>query len=417
MKAIIESVYARRILDSRGEPTVEAQVTLVSGESGIGQAPSGASTGKNEAVQLRDKTEAYNGKDVLSAVKNINEKIAPILKGKNADDIGLIDSLMTALDGTEELSVLGANAVLAVSIACAEASARAAKMPLYRYLGGISARRLPTPMMNIINGGAHSSAPLDVQEFMIVPSEEISFSAKLKECSEIYQTLKSILKKRGLSTAVGDEGGFSPDISTDTEAIELILEAAETAGYKPGKDVFLALDAAAGEWAGENSDEYYLKKSGRSFTAQTLADHWKMLVSAYPIISVEDPFSEDDIKGWQGITRELGEKIRIVGDDLFVTNSQRVKNGAELKIANAVLIKPNQTGTLSRAIECVRTAKAYGLTPIVSHRSGETESSFIADLAAALNVRYIKTGAPCRGERISKYNRLLRIEDELFKHC
>lgn len=417
MKKCIEKITARQIVDSRGNPTVEAQVTLCDGTAGLGQSPSGASTGIYEACELRDGGSAYCGKGVMTAVNNVKEKIAPILKGMDPSDIYEIDKLMTSLDGTNDKSSLGANAILAVSIACADAAAKAHNIPLYRFLGGVSGSRVPVPMMNILNGGAHSDNGLDVQEFMIMPVGARCFAEGLRQCCEVYHTLGRILKSRRLTTAVGDEGGFAPQISTDSEAIELILEAVDGAGYVSGKDFVIALDAAASEWKTDDNDKYFLPKSGRTMTADTLIDHWRMLAATYPIKSIEDPLSDDDWSGWTRLTRELGSKIQLVGDDLFVTNVSRLMTGVEQKAGNAVLVKLNQIGTVSETIECVKTAKNHGYRSVISHRSGETESAFIADLAVALNAGQIKTGAPCRGERTAKYNRLIRIEEELSHIC
>ncbi len=413
MKRCIENIHARQIIDSRANPTVEVEVTLCDGTQGLGQAPSGASTGIYEAHELRDGGKPYGGKGVMQAVRNVNEKIAPILKGKNAEDIYKIDSLMTSLDGTQDKSKLGANAMLAVSIAVCDAAARSCKMPLYRFLGGVSGKALPRPMMNILNGGAHSDNELDVQEFMIMPTGLGSFVDGLRSCCEVYHALGGILRERSLIASVGDEGGYAPKISSDSEAIELIIEAIERAGYESGRDFLIALDAAASEWKTDKAGKYQLPKSGRSFSNDALIDYWRMLAASYPICSIEDPLSDDDWDGWVRITSELGSKLQLVGDDLFVTNTSRVQKGAQLKAANAVLIKPNQIGTVSQTIDCVRLAKNRGYRPIISHRSGETEGTFIADLAVALNAGQIKTGAPCRGERTAKYNRLLRIEEEL----
>lgn len=413
MKKCIEKIHARQIIDSRGNPTVEADVVLCDGTVGTGQAPSGASTGVYEACELRDGESAYGGKGVTKAVSNVNEKIAPILKGMNPADIYKIDSLMRSLDGTSDKSSLGANAILAVSIACADAAAKGYEMPLYRFLGGVAGSKLPVPMMNILNGGAHSDNALDVQEFMIMPVGAESFSEGLRQCCEVYHTLGRILKSRGLTAAVGDEGGFAPQISSDSEAIELILEAVDGAGYAGGKDFMIALDAAAGEWRTDENGKYFLPKSGRTMTSDALIDHWRMLAATYPIKSIEDPLSDDDWEGWTRMTLELGSRLQLVGDDLFVTNVSRLKTGIKNNAANAVLIKLNQIGTVSETIECVKLAREKGYKAVISHRSGETESTFIADLAVALNAGQIKTGAPCRSERTAKYNRLLKIEEEL----
>jgi enolase len=415
MKRNIEKIHAIQIIDSRGNPTVETVVTLSDGTVGIGQVPSGASTGVYEACELRDGGERFCGKGVLSAVESVNGKIAPILKGKNAEDIYETDRLMNALDGTADKSKLGANAILSVSIACADAAAKSYNMPLYRFIGGIAGTRMPLPMMNILNGGVHSDNGLDVQEFMIMPVGAENFGEGLRQCCEVYHTLGQILKSRKLTAAVGDEGGFAPQISSDTEAIELILEAIERAGYSGGSDFMIALDAAASEWKTNENGSYILPKSGRSLTSEMLIDHWRMLAATYPIKSIEDPLSDDDWEGWTKITCELGKKIQLVGDDLFVTNTERLKEGILRKAANAVLIKPNQIGSVSETIDCVKMAQEHGYATVISHRSGETESTFIADLAVGLNSGQIKTGAPCRSERTAKYNRLLRIESN-FRH-
>jgi enolase len=415
MKRNIEKIHAIQIIDSRGNPTVETVVTLSDGTVGIGQVPSGASTGVYEACELRDGGERFCGKGVLSAVESVNGKIAPILKGKNAEDIYETDRLMNALDGTADKSKLGANAILSVSIACADAAAKSYNMPLYRFIGGIAGTRMPLPMMNILNGGVHSDNGLDVQEFMIMPVGAENFGEGLRQCCEVYHTLGQILKSRKLTAAVGDEGGFAPQISSDTEAIELILEAIERAGYSGGSDFMIALDAAASEWKTNENGSYILPKSGRSLTSEMLIDHWRMLAATYPIKSIEDPLSDDDWEGWTKITCELGKKIQLVGDDLFVTNTERLKEGILRKAANAVLIKPNQIGSVSETIDCVKMAQEHGYATVISHRPGETESTFIADLAVGLNSGQIKTGAPCRSERTAKYNRLLRIESN-FRH-
>lgn len=417
MKKCIEKITARQIIDSRGNPTVEAEVTLCDGTAGVGQAPSGASTGVYEACELRDGGAAYGGKGVTAAVDNVKTKIAPLLKGRDPADIYEIDKLMISLDGTQDKSSLGANAILAVSIACADAAARSLSMPLYRFIGGISGSRIPVPMMNILNGGAHSDNELDVQEFMIMPVGADCFSEGLRQCCEVYHKLGGILKSRGLTAAVGDEGGFAPQISADSEAIELILEAVEAAGYSGGKDFVIALDAASSEWKTDEIDKYFLPKSCRTLTSDALIDHWRMLAATYPIKSIEDPLSDDDWDGWTRLTRELGQKVQLVGDDLFVTNVSRLMTGVEKNAGNAVLIKLNQIGTVSETIECVKTAKNHGYRSVISHRSGETESTFISDLAVALNAGQIKTGAPCRGERTAKYNRLLRIEEDIRCGC
>lgn len=410
----ISEVKAREIIDSRGNPTVEAEVILGCGATGRAAAPSGASTGIYEAHELRDKdTSRYGGNGVKNAVDNVNKLLAFRLKGLDASDIYGIDKKMIEEDGTKNKSKIGANAMLAVSIASAKAAAKAYKMPLYRFLGGISGNTLPVPMMNILNGGAHATNTVDTQEFMIMPVGACCFQEGLRYCCEVYHELKSILKSRKLTTSVGDEGGFAPDLASDEETIELILEAISKAGYKPGDDFVLALDAAASEWKGSKIGEYHLPKSDRVLTTNELIDHWKKLCDQYPIKSIEDPLDEEDWEGWKQITRELGQSVQLVGDDLFVTNTERLKKGIDSGCANSILIKLNQIGTLSETIEAIKLAKKYGYTSIVSHRSGETEDTTIADLAVALNSGQIKTGAPSRSERVAKYNRLLKIQEEL----
>ena len=407
----IEKVIGREILDSRGNPTVEAEVILKDGTIGRGMAPSGASTGEFEALELRDNVkERYLGKGVEKAVENINTTINETLHGLDASDIYAVDGAMIAADGTKDKSKLGANAILAVSIASARAAANALDIPLYRFLGGISGNRLPVPMMNIINGGCHAlSSGLDVQEFMIMPVGAPSFKECLRWCAEVFHALASILKERGLATSVGDEGGFAPALKSDEEAIETILEAVKKAGYEPGKDFKIAMDAASSEWKGE----YKLPKAGTVFTSEELIAHWKNLVEKYPIISIEDALDEEDWEGWKKLTAELGDKVQLVGDDLFVTNTERLSKGIELGCGNSILIKLNQIGSVSETLEAIKMAHKAGYTAISSHRSGETEDTTIADLAVALNTCQIKTGAPSRTERVAKYNQLLRIEEEL----
>ncbi|MBR1685904.1 MAG: phosphopyruvate hydratase [Clostridia bacterium] len=410
----IISVIGREILDSRGNPTVEAEVMLDDGTIGRGMAPSGASTGAFEALELRDNDKArYGGKGVLTAVENINTVIADTLTGMDASDIYAIDQAMIRADGTADKSKLGANAILAVSIACARAAAASLDIPLYRFLGGVNGNRLPVPMMNILNGGAHAANTVDVQEFMIMPVGAKTFNQALRMCAEVFHALAALLKSRGLATSVGDEGGFAPDLVSDEDAIKVILEAVEKAGYKPYEDFMLAMDAASSEWKGEKKGEYVLPKAGTKFTSSELIAHWKNLVEKYPIISIEDGLDEEDWEGWQEMTKELGDKVQLVGDDLFVTNVQRLSKGIELGAGNAILIKLNQIGSVSETIDAVRLAHKNGYTAITSHRSGETEDTTIADLAVALNTCQIKTGAPSRSERVAKYNQLLRIEDEL----
>ena len=411
---IITSVHAREILDSRGNPTVEAEVILSDGSIGRGAVPSGASTGVFEALELRDSdSQRYMGKGVSHAVKNVNSIIAKVITGMNAMDIYAVDEAMIKEDGTKDKSRLGANAMLAVSIATARAAANALDIPLYRFLGGISANRLPIPMMNILNGGAHAANNIDVQEFMIMPVGASSFKEGLQWCTEVFHTLAAILKENGLSTAVGDEGGFAPNLASEEEAIKYILNAIKRAGYKPETDFKIAIDAAASEWKTNEKGKYRLPKSGIEYTSDTLIEHWKCLVSQYPIASIEDGLDEEDWGGWKKLTRELGEKIQLVGDDLFVTNTERLENGIKADCANSILIKLNQIGTLSQTIEAIKMAHRAGYTAVVSHRSGETEDTTIADLAVALNTGQIKTGAPSRSERVAKYNQLLRIEEEL----
>ena len=410
----IEKVVGREIMDSRGNPTVEAEVTLADGTVGRGAAPSGASTGEFEALELRDGDKGrYLGKGVTKAVENINTAISQAIVGLDASDIYAVDKAMIEADGTKDKSNLGANAILAVSIATARAASIALEMPLYRFLGGISGNRLPVPMMNILNGGAHAANTVDVQEFMIMPVGAPSFKEALRWCAEVFHALAALLKAEGLATSMGDEGGFAPNLASDEEAIEYILKAIEKAGYVPGKDFMLAMDAASSEWKGEKKGEYILPKAGTKFTSETLIEHWKKLVDKYPIISIEDALDEEDWEGWQLLTKELGGKVQLVGDDLFVTNTERLKKGIELGCGNSILIKLNQIGSVSETLEAIKMAHKAGYTAISSHRSGETEDTTIADLAVALNTCQIKTGAPSRTERVAKYNQLLRIEEEL----
>lgn len=410
----IKSIIGREILDSRGNPTVEAEVTLMEGTTARGAAPSGASTGEFEALELRDgDMNRYFGKGVTKAVNNINTVIADKIKGMDASDIYAIDRAMIEADGTKDKSNLGANAILAVSIACSCAAAKALKLPLYQFLGGKSGNRLPVPMMNILNGGAHAANNIDVQEFMIMPVSVESFKEGLRQCSEVFHTLKALLKSKGLATSVGDEGGFAPDLSGEEEAIKLILEAINKAGYTPGKDFMIALDAAASEWKGGKRGEYILPKQGIKYSTEELVEHWKKLAEQYPIASIEDALDEEDWEGWKSLTKKLGDKIQLVGDDLFVTNSERLKRGIRENCGNSILIKLNQIGSVSETLETIKMAHRAGYTAISSHRSGETENTFIADLAVALNMGQIKTGAPSRSERVAKYNRLLRIEENL----
>ena len=411
----IEKVVGREILDSRGNPTVEAEVTLVDGTVARGTAPSGASTGEFEALELRDGDKArYLGKGVTKAVENINTVINETITGMDASDLYAVDKAMIAADGTKDKSNLGANAILAVSIATARAAATALDIPLYRFLGGVSGTRLPVPMMNILNGGAHATNTVDTQEFMIMPVGAPSFKEALRWCAEVFHNLAKILKSKGLATSVGDEGGFAPNLSSDDETIETILEAVKAAGYEPGRDFMIAMDAASSEWKSEKGKGFYHQpKSGRDFTSDELIQHWADLVEKYPIISIEDALDEEDWEGWQKLTAKLGGKVQLVGDDLFVTNTERLKKGIELGCGNSILIKLNQIGSVSETLEAIQMAHNAGYTAISSHRSGETADTTIADLAVALNTCQIKTGAPSRSERVAKYNQLLRIEEEL----
>ena len=410
----IESVIGREILDSRGNPTVEAEITLADGTVARGCAPSGASTGEFEALELRDGDKGrYLGKGVTKAVENINTVIADTVVGMDASDIYAIDAAMLRADGTKDKSNLGANAILAVSIAACRAAAASLDMPLYRFLGGVNGNRLPVPMMNILNGGAHATNTVDVQEFMIMPAGAPSFREGLRWCTEVFHALQALLKDKGLATSVGDEGGFAPDLASDEEAIQYILAAIEKAGYQPGRDFVLAMDAASSEWKGSKKGEYRLPKCGKVFTSEELVAHWKQLVEKYPIYSIEDGLDEEDWEGWQQMTKELGGKVQLVGDDLFVTNTERLAKGISLGCGNSILIKLNQIGSVSETLEAIKMAHKAGYTAIASHRSGETEDTTIADLAVALNTCQIKTGAPSRTERVAKYNQLLRIEEQL----
>ena len=412
----IEKVIGREILDSRGNPTVEAEVTLVDGTVGRGTAPSGASTGEFEALELRDGDKGrYLGKGVEKAVSNINTVINNVLTGMDASDIYAIDKAMIDADGTKDKSKLGANAILAVSIATARAAATALDIPLYRFLGGISGNRLPVPMMNILNGGAHADSAVDTQEFMIMPVGAPSFKEALRWCAEVFHKLKSLIKDMGDVTAVGDEGGFAPNkLTSDEEAIEKILEAVKAAGFEPGKDFMIAMDAASSEWKSEKGVGYYKQpKSGKEFTSDELIAHWESLIDKYPIISIEDGLDEEDWEGWKKMTEKIGHKVQLVGDDLFVTNTERLSKGIKMGAGNSILIKLNQIGSVSETLEAIKMAHNAGYTAISSHRSGETADTTIADLAVALNTCQIKTGAPSRSERVAKYNQLLRIEEEL----
>jgi enolase len=411
----IVAIHAREILDSRGNPTVEADVLLAGGSMGRAAVPSGASTGEHEAVELRDGDKAhYLGKGVLQAVENVESVIAPELAGMDAANQRLIDATMIALDGTENKAKLGANAILAVSMACSRAAANALQIPLYRYLGGVNASVLPVPMMNIINGGAHADNNVDFQEFMVMPVGAERFGDALRWGVEVFHHLKSVLKKKGYSTAVGDEGGFAPSLKSNVEAIEVILEAIQLAGYKAGEEIAIALDPAASEFFDKEKGTYVFKKSDKSEkTSEEMTRFWESWVRQYPIISLEDGLAEDDWAGWQFLTKELGEKIQLVGDDLFVTNTERLQKGIELGVGNSILIKVNQIGTISETFEAIALGRRYGYTSVISHRSGETEDSFIADLAVATGAGQIKTGSASRTDRIAKYNQLLRIEEEL----
>ena len=411
----IEKVIGREIVDSRGNPTVEAEVTLSDGTVGRGAAPSGASTGEFEAIELRDgDKERFGGKGVQTAVHNINTTIQDAVKGLDPQNVYAVDAAMLKADGTENKSKLGANAILAVSIASARAAAESLGIPLYRFLGGTNANVLPVPMMNILNGGAHATNSVDTQEFMIMPVGASSFHEALRWCTEVFHALQKNLKREGNTTAVGDEGGFAPNLKDDEDTIEHILQAIRDAGYEPGKDFVLAMDAASSEWKSDKGIGYYHQpKSGRDFTSDELIQHWASLIEKYPIWSIEDGLDEEDWEGWKKMTAALGGKVQLVGDDLFVTNTKRLQKGIENHCANSILIKLNQIGSVSETLEAIKMAHKAGYTAITSHRSGETEDTTIADLAVALNTRQIKTGAPSRSERVAKYNQLLRIEEEL----
>jgi len=418
VKITITRIHAREILDSRGNPTIETEVTVETETTGKkstarAAAPSGASTGEFEAIELRDGGERYGGNGVQQAVENVNTRIAKALIGRNVLRQENLDALMLELDGTENKGKLGANAILSVSLACAKAAAKALQMPLYRYVGGVNAVTIPVPMMNILNGGAHSDNNLDVQEFMILPIGADSITEGIRWCAEVYHHLKKLLKNRGLSVAVGDEGGFAPNIANEEEAIQLIMEAITKAGYScgRGKQFMISLDAAASEWKGNAPGEYYLPKSGKRYTTDELIVHWEKMIRRFPIYSIEDPLDEEDWDGWKRLTEKVGDKVILVGDDLFVTNPVRLNKGISMGCGNAILIKPNQIGTLSETMEAIRMAKEHGYETIMSHRSGETEDTTIADLSVGLGSDLIKTGAPCRGERTAKYNRLIRIEE------
>ena len=412
----IEKVYGRQIIDSRGNPTVEAEVVLFDGTVGRGVAPSGASTGEFEALELRDGDKnVYGGKGVLKAVENINTKINQALTGMDAADIYAVDAAMIELDGTPDKSNLGANAILAVSIACARAAAESLCIPLYRFFGGINGNVMPVPMMNILNGGAHASNSVDTQEFMIMPAGASTFAEGLQWCTEVFHELQKLLKSEGNTTAVGDEGGFAPDLKDDEDTIEHILTAIKNAGHEPGKDFVLALDAASSEWKSKDGKkgEYDQPKSGKHFTSDELIAHWESLVDKYPIYSIEDGLDEEDWEGWKKMTEKIGHKVQLVGDDLFVTNTDRLEKGIGNGCGNSILIKLNQIGSVSETLEAIKMAQKAGYTAVVSHRSGETEDTTIADLSVAVNAGQIKTGAPSRSERTAKYNQLLRIGEDL----
>lgn len=411
----IEKVIGRQIIDSRGNPTVEAEVTLADGTVGRGAAPSGASTGVFEALELRDgdKTK-FGGKGVTKAVANVNELIAPALIGMDASDIYAVDQGMLKLDGTKDKSNLGANAILAVSLATANAAAKALEIPLYRFIGGVSATTLPVPMLNLENAGAHSSAPVDIQEFLVMPVGAENFSEALRWGTEVFHSLQKLIKDEGMSTAVGDEGGFAPEFKSQEDALDHLVKAIQNAGFEPGKDFVIAIDAASSEWKSDKGIGFYHQpKSGKDFTSDELIEYWEQLIAKYPIYSIEDGLDEEDWEGWKKMTERIGHKVQLVGDDLFVTNTERLKKGIEMGVANSILIKLNQIGSVSETLETIKMAQKAGYTAIVSHRSGETEDVTIADLAVALNAGQIKTGAPSRSERVAKYNQLLRIEENL----
>ena len=411
----IKNIFAREVIDSRGNPTVEAIVTLESGAQGVAAVPSGASTGMFEAVELRDgDKKRYLGKGVLTAVKNVNTEIFTALKGRDALDYAMNDKIMIELDGTDNKGRLGANAILAVSLAASKAAANSLGVPLYKYLGGESAQILPVPMCNIINGGAHASNNIDIQEFMIMPVNAPSFTEGIRWCAEVFHNLAKVLKSKGLSTAVGDEGGFAPDLKSSEEALDTIMEAIKKAGYQPGVDIKIAIDAASSEWYTEKGD-YFLPKNKVKLTRDELIAYWDKLTTTYPIISLEDGLAEEDWDGWQKLTEKIGERVQLVGDDLFVTNTKRLSRGIENKVGNSILIKPNQIGSLSETINAVKLAQNAGYTAVMSHRSGETEDTTIADLAVATGATQIKTGSLSRSERIAKVNRLMYIEYELGK--
>ena len=413
MSTIID-IYGREVLDSRGNPTVEVEVTLDDGSFGRATVPSGASTGAFEAVELRDPDEPrYLGKGVQRAVDHVNEEIADALLGMEATDQRGIDAALLDLDGTPNKGNLGANAVLGTSLAVAKAAAESTELTLYSYIGGVNAHLLPTPMMNILNGGAHADNTVDIQEFMIMPVGAETFAEGLRWCAEIYHTLKKVLKERGLSTGVGDEGGFAPNLATNEEPLQLITEACERAGYTPGEQIRFAMDPASTEYYNAETGKYVLAGEGREFTSAEMVDYWENLVDKYPIVSIEDGMAEEDWEGWKLLTERIGDRVQLVGDDLFVTNPERLKKGIELGVANAILIKFNQIGSLTETLEAIELAKKNNYTCVISHRSGESEDTTIADLAVAVNAGQIKTGAPCRTDRVAKYTQLIRIEEEL----
>ena len=413
MSTIID-IYGREVLDSRGNPTVEVEVTLDDGSFGRATVPSGASTGAFEAVELRDPDDPrYLGKGVQRAVDHVNEEIADTLLGMEATDQRAIDAALLDLDGTPNKGNLGANAVLGTSLAVAKAAAESTQLTLYSYIGGVNAHLLPTPMMNILNGGAHADNTVDIQEFMIMPVGAETFTEGLRWCAEIYHTLKKVLKERGLSTGVGDEGGFAPDLATNEEPLQLISEACERAGYTPGEQIRFAMDPASTEFYNAETGKYVLAGEGREFTSAEMVDYWENLVNKYPIVSIEDGMAEEDWEGWKLLTERIGSRVQLVGDDLFVTNPERLKKGIELGVANAILIKFNQIGSLTETLEAIELAKKNNYTCVISHRSGESEDVTIADLAVAVNAGQIKTGAPCRTDRVAKYNQLIRNEEEL----
>ncbi len=412
--SVIMDVYGREILDSRGNPTVEVEVVLEDGAFGRAAVPSGASTGVSEAVELRDgDKERYLGKGVLNAVNHVNDEIADALIGLDAEDQRMVDQALIALDGTDNKGKLGANAILGASLAVAKAAADSTELPLYKYIGGVAAHTLPTPMMNILNGGAHADNNVDFQEFMIMPVGAPNFAEALRWCAEIYHTLKKVLHDAGLGGGVGDEGGFAPNFKTNEEPLQYIVKACEAAGYKPGEDIMFAMDPASSEFYNTETGKYVLAGEGRELTSAEMVDYWEALVDKYPIISIEDGMGENDWEGWKLLTDRLGKKIQLVGDDLFVTNSKLLAKGIEMGCANSILIKVNQIGSLTETMETIEMAKEAGYTCVISHRSGETEDTTIADLAVATNAGQIKTGAPCRSDRVAKYNQLIRIEEEL----